>query len=328
MTISSADKRDIDLIKSMVQKKECLSVYDEVFSEERLITLLKKMRKLNFRVFMGTNDFEPTLVSTQEYINQMGYTDSIKNNGNDLKICVISDLHLGSKDDDPIIVAKVWDFCIQHGIKHILNLGDIAEGSEYLADRCRNQDDYKIERTIESQLIYLNKFVPYDKSISHHLLYGNHDLYSSDGVSIDLARLLREEYNRSDIIVCGVEDAKFSINNDYVHLFHHSFPDIIKPYLKKFEGGDENEIIFAGHSHVSKTYTGHAYDLECIPTLSHVDHHLEDFEFFTGFVVLTISFDRDLKMENIYLQRYRQDSHYLSPSCFDSHDISVRRLKK
>ena len=328
MAIGSNIKKDMDLLKEMVENKSALYLYSETFTDERLIELLKKLRKSNYRVFMGTNDFEPTIVSTNEYIKQMNYYDSIKNDGSDLKICVISDLHLGSVNDSPYLVDKAWDFCTELGIKHILNLGDIAEGSEYLADGCRKKDDYRIERTIESQINYLNKFVPYDKNISHHLLYGNHDLYSSDGVSIDLSKLMKEYVGRNDLIVCGVEDTKFPVNNDYIHLFHHSFPDIIKPYIKKFEGEAENEIILAGHSHVSKSYSGHAYELECVPTLSNVDHHLEDFEFFSGFVILTISFDNNLKMSNIYLQRYRFDNVYTKPVCFHSHDIAVRRLTK
>ena len=330
MAISSVDKKDMDIIINMVEQKKPLDMYYDMFDDARLVELLKKLRKVNYRVFLGTNDFEETLVSTNEYMKQMGYYDSITNDGSDLKICVISDLHLGSARDEIMYVEKAWEICSELGIRHILNLGDIAEGSEYLSDGCRKLEDYKheITRTLENQVAYLNKYVPNDKNITHHLLYGNHDLYSSDGISIDLSRAMKESFNRSDLIVCGVEDNKFKINNDYIHLFHHSFPDIIKPYVKKIEGSEENEIILAGHSHVSKTYSGHAYDLECIPTLSKVDHHLEDFPFFSGFVILNISFDKNLKMSNIYLQRYRFDNVYTKPVCFHSHDISVRRLTK
>lgn len=328
MTISSTDRKDMELIKGLVEKKAQLSVYHDLFSNERLTELFKKLKNCNYRVFMGQSDFDPTLVSTEEYIRQNNYYGSIKNDGRDLKICVISDLHLGSKFDEPIYAEKVWDFCKQLGIKYVLNLGDIAEGSEYLSEGCKKQEEYKIEKTIESQVEYLNKYVPYDKEIMHLLLYGNHDVYSSDGVSIDPIRVLREQFNRNDIHVIGVEDAELPINNDFVHLFHHSFPDIIKPYVRKLEGAQENEIIYAGHSHISKSYTGHAYDLECIPTLSKVDHHLDGFEFFSGFVVITISFNNDLKMQNIFLQRYRFDSIYTKPSCFHSHDTAVRRLTK
>lgn len=330
MAISSVDKRDMDLIVSMVEQKKPLDMYYDVFTDERLVELLKKLKKINYRVFLGSNDFEPTIVSTEEYIKQMNYHDAIINDGSDIKICVISDLHLGSIYDEPKYVDKTWDFCTKLGVKHILNLGDIAENSEYLSDGCRRPEDFNCEitRTLESQVKYLNKNVPFDKDIIHHLLYGNHDLYSSDGVSKDLSRAMKETYGRKDLIVCGIEDTRFRINNDYIHLFHHSFPDIIKPYVKKIEGSEENEIILAGHSHISKTYSGHAYDLECIPTLSNVDHHLDDFSFFSGFVLLTISFDENLKMNNIYLQRYRYDSVYGPPACFHSHDIAVRRLTK
>ena len=326
--ISSEDKRDMELVRRMVESKCPRSEYADLFTDDRLIEILKKLRNSDYRVFKGTNDFEETFVSTQEYLKQMNYVDAIKNNGSDIKICVISDLHLGSKFDEPIFAEKTWDLCKELGIKHILDLGDIAEGSEYITDGCKNLDEYKIDGRIESQIEYLNKYVPYDKDISHHLLYGNHDLYSSDGVSIDVIRLLREQYHRNDISICGVENATFPINNDFIHLFHCSFPDIIKPYFKRVDGSEENEIMLAGHSHISKSYSGHAFDLECIPTLSKVNHHLEGFEFYSGFVLLTISFDSNLKMNHIFLQRYRFDSIYTKPACFHSHEIAVRRLTK
>lgn len=330
MAITSTDKKDMDTIMRMVEQKSDLDQYYNAFTDERLVELLKKLKKINYRVFMGTNNFGQTMVSTQEYIKQMGYNDSITNDGSELKLCVISDLHLGSINDDPGYVDRVWEFCAKNGIHHILNLGDLAEGSEYLCDGCRKKENYKSEitRTLESQVNYLNKYVPFDKNITHHVLYGNHDLYSSDGVSIDLSKAMNEAYGRKDLMICGIEDTKFKINNDYIHLIHHSFPDMIKPYLNKLEGAQENEFILAGHSHISKTYSGHSYNLECIPTLSKDDHHLDGFVFYSGFVVLTINFNSELKMQHIRVDKYKINDYHSDFETFSPHEIAVRRLKK
>lgn len=328
--ISSQDKKDIDTIVRNIESKAPFEMYQDAFTDERLIELLKKLRSINYRVFLGKNEFGKTLVTTSDYINQMNYTGSIKTNGEDLKVCVISDLHLGSIFDEPRYVDRVWDFCTARGIHHIINLGDIIEGSEYMIDNCRNFESYRpeIQKNLESQINYLNKYVPYDENIMHYLLFGNHDLYSSSGISLDVAKELEERHNRHDIKVCGIEDTKFQVNNDYLHLFHHSFNDIIRPYVKKFEDSVENEVILSGHSHISKSYNGIGYDLESVPTLSKQDHHLSEFEFFSGFITITISFNEDLYMQNIYLERFRLDDSYNKPALFHEHNIKVRRLKK
>lgn len=325
--LTSEDKRDMAIVKDMVEKKVGLSAYYDLYSPERLTEILKKLKYCYYRVFMGSNDFEDTLVSTQEYVKQMGYTYNIQNGGQDLVLCVTADWHFGSKFDEPRFAEKTWDLCKERNIKYVLDLGDLAEGYEYIIDKAKKESEYKIEKTIESQVEYLQKYVPYDKDILHILEYGNHDCYSSNGVSLDIIRELNKVYPRSDIKVCGIEDCKLPINNDYLHLLHYSFPDVIRPYFSKLADAEETEIILAGHTHVSRGYSGHMYECECVPALSKVDHHLEGLEFFPGFIMLTISFDENLKMSNIFLQRYRFDSVYTKPSCIYSRDIEfVRRL--
>lgn len=328
--ISSQDKKDIDTIIKSIESKAPIELYYDSFTDARLVELLKKLRSINYRVFLGKNEFGKTLVTTTDYINQMNYKGSIQNNGEDLKICVISDLHLGSIFDEPRYIDRVWDFCTACGIHHIINLGDIVEGSEYMIDNSRNFESYRpeIQKNLDSQICYLNNNIPYDKNITHHLLFGNHDLYSSNGISLDVVKELEERYSRQDIKVCGIEDTKFQVNNDYLHLFHHSFNDIIRPYVKKFEDSVENEVILSGHSHISKSYNGIGYDLECVPTLSKQDHHYPGFEFFSGFIVVTISFNENLQMQNINLKRYRLDDSYNKPAFFHDHNIKVRRLIK
>ena len=325
--LTSEDKRDMATITRMVESKVDIGMYYDLYTPERLTEVLKKLKNNNYRVFMGSNDFEDTLVSTKEYIKQMGYHYNIQNGGNKLVLCVTSDWHFGSKLDEPIYAEKTWDFCRERNVRYVLDLGDLAEGSEYVIDKAKNEDEYKIERTIESQVNYLQKFVPYDKDIVHILLYGNHDLYSSNGISLDIIRELNKVYTRNDIKVCGIENCFLPINQDYLHLLHYSFPDFIKPYFSSLATAEELEIILAGHTHVSKSYSGLNYECECVPALSKVDHHLDGLEFFPGFLMLTITFDSNMKMNNIYIEKYRYYSIHQRQACIHSRDIEVvRRL--
>lgn len=321
---------EFNMLKELIEKKSPLQYVTSLYDEPELVDLLKKLRKVNYRVFLGEYNFEQALVTKQEYIKQMGYSTSINTNSNTLQILALSDLHLGSIYDTPWFLDAVFNLCKERNIKYIVDLGDLTEGEGYIEDGCRSKEYFKFDRTVESELNYLNMNVPYDKDIKHILLYGNHDLYSPDAVSKDISKLMKEIFGRKDLIVCGIEDAILPVNNDSIHLFHHSFPDIVKPYLNKLEteNPSENQIILAGHSHISRNDSGAGYDIECIPTLSRVDHHLDGFEFFTGFVILNIEFNELGQFKDVYVERYRFDSRYTKPTCFHVHHVEVTRLRK
>ena len=298
-------------------------------TEEQLTQVITRLRsRESYRTYVGHSFFDLSLCNKEEYIKQMNYNqDAIVTDNDQLRILICSDMHLCSEADRPDLIDKVWDTAAELGINHIVNLGDVTEGVEYHIHTVK-KSRIKIEPTIESQTMYLNRFIPSDKSIKHHILLGNHDLYSNDGLSNDIIKEINENYEIKDLTVSGIEDCLLPINNDHIHLIHRSYCNFVKEYLQMYEDEYENQIMFCGHAHLARTISARGYTMEYVPPLCDLPRNTRDYPFYIGFVILTLEFNSDKKIREAHIRRYRFDDCYQKPICFHNHDVVVRRLKK
>ena len=301
--------------------------YSSLSNEELLQVITRLRSREGYRTYVGHSFFEPSLCNKEEYLKQMNYADAIVTDKDTLRILICSDMHLCSEADRPDLIDKVWETAAELGINHIVNLGDVTEGVEYHVHTVK-KSKIKIEPTIESQTLYLDQFLPKDKSIKHHILLGNHDVYSNNGLSNDIIKEMNERYDRKDLIVTGIEDCLLPINNDKIHLIHRSYCNFVKEYLQMYEDSYENQIMFCGHAHLSRTISAEGYCMEYVPPLCDLPRNTRDYPFFMGFVILTLEFDNDRKIKEAHIRRYRFDETYRKPVCFHNHDVHVRRLKK
>ena len=85
---------------------------------------------------------------------------------NQIKMVLISDLHLGSLSDRLDLLNEVYNFCVKNNIHIIINAGDIIDGFMGLG----------IKKVYgEKQIDYLLRNYPFDSSILNFITLGNHD---------------------------------------------------------------------------------------------------------------------------------------------------------
>ena len=323
-------QQNISFVKKLIDSN---TPYNDILrysslSEEQLQQVIIRLRgRDDYRTYYGQSFFDTSLCNREEYIKQMNYTDSINSLKNPLRIIICSDMHLCSEKDRPDLVDKVWETAAELGIDHIVDLGDVTEGVEYHIHSIKKKP-IKVEPTMECQINYLERFLPKDDKIKHHILLGNHDLFSNDGISNDIIKEINCRFDRPDLIVSGIEDCILPINNDHIHLLHRSYCNFVKEYLQSYEDYEENQIMFCGHAHISRTISAKGYSIEYVPPLCELPRNNRDFPFYVGFIILSIEFNKDLKMKEVHIQRYRFDESYRKPVCFHSHDVHVRRLTK
>lgn len=342
-------QQNIMLVKDLV---------DENTSQERIIRatgltekqideiLIRLRARDDMRTFEGiTSFFEPSLCTRETYCKQMGYVldkpvpnlgyvsaDRIVTpNYEPVSILFCSDPHACSVDDQINLIDKMWDKAAERSIRHVINDGDLTEGTEYHIHK-HYQTKIRVEPTIDKELEYLNNFLPFDKNITHHVNQGNHDIYKNNGHSIDLVKELKDRYGRPDIVTCGIEQSIIPINNDFIHLIHRPYVSFIVPYLKKFENCEETQIMYCGHGHFPHDISCHpAYDVIFLPATCDQPrgNDAQKAKFYMGFVISTIVFDTKTGlMKYIYHEPFKYDPFFDKLIDLPPREVHVRRLTK
>ena len=299
---------------------------------EQLEEVLIKLRaRDSFRAFEGYSFFEPSLCNRDEYIKQMGYSDKITTpNFEPVSIVFCSDMHGCSVDDRPKLVDLMLNEAANRSIVHIVNNGDVTEGTEYHLSK-RGQIKIKVEPTLDAQFEYMNSFLPKDKNFKHHINQGNHDVFRTDGLSIDFVKEFKERYNRPDIISAGIEDTILPINNDFVHLLHQNYLDFIRPYLQKYENHPEKQVIFVGHGHFPHSDDTDGYYAEFLPAMCNQPrgNDLQKSKFYMGFDIVTFIFDTTTgKFSYMVIEPFIYDDFFETIKPLKPEGITLRRLKK
>lgn len=163
---------------------------------------------------------------------------------------------------------KVYNYCAKNSIKLILNLGDLLHAVQHP----------KIKRYQENMMLLeemIKKF-PFDPSINHAILGGNHDKYMLD-IGVDPLKYLSD--NRDDFINLGYNDAYVTFNSENIKQIiglHHPYcprtriniEDInaqsIINYLKEKKqqynmNNKDIYIDFFGHFHTARIDQFNAY---------------------------------------------------------------------
>lgn len=324
-------REDCEFVKRLLKNGVYLDEFVNRFgfNIDQITAMFQSFRQESYRVFIGEEAGSKILVLKDKYMKMCGYDDKIISPVNEFKIAIVSDTHFGSKNDNPRIMDKVYNFCKGEGIKDIIHLGDVVEGKEYYVKRvCKGELRYTL--TDENQLEYLNQNLPYDKGIKMHILAGNHDQFSNEGVALDIIGQLIKEYKRNDISVAGFDYRAFPVNSDFLYLNHGYIRD-----YSEYESDTDKSLILNGHSHRSKNDICHGYVVETVPTLSNIEHinnnhEAADNRFFVGFITLDISLNENKTFNTIEINRYKlTNSPYSKPKILPSPTtVEYRRFRK
>lgn len=161
------------------------------------------------------------------------------NDVQELKLMVISDLHIGNIKSDEEALNTVYNHCAKNGIHVIIICGDIIDGT---------YSQTKIIVNPEKQIEHLIKIYPFDKNIINLYSTGDHDSSISDiGMSLALALNKR----RHDICPLSTEikehqTDKIIINNNNILVSH-------KAPVFEFNHSLNCKLHLIGHNHCSKT---------------------------------------------------------------------------
>lgn len=168
-------------------------------------------------------------------------------------ICVISDTHLGTKEQQLTLINEVYKEAHRRNIKTVLHIGDVLDG-DYT--QTRKEQTYQIFlRGFDEQVGYVIDMYPHVDGITTYFIQGSHDeTHVKNGGAT--AGFWISKY-RDDMIYLGQDKATFKINNLKI-LMDHPGGGNAKSYSYKpqqaIEGltpGEKPNILLQGHYHKS-----------------------------------------------------------------------------
>ena len=171
-------------------------------------------------------------------------------NKDELNALLISDLHLGTKEERLDLLNLAYDYAIKNGIHIIINGGDLING---LTSERKNTC-----KTHLSQCEYFIENHPFVEGILNICVLGNHDIKSLNKEGINFARIL-ENY-RPDFAIAGIENGHILVKNDLINMYHPLSCDCNNTPMKK--------VVLVGHSHQYKVKIVNDNILIYIPALS------------------------------------------------------------
>lgn len=197
---------------------------------------------------------------------------------NDIKFIVISDPHLGAVYENIEYINKVYEYASKHGIKVIINTGDLIEGNCFNYDRCK--PEYK---SIKSQLEHVFYDYCYDENIDNLILLGNHDFspFIKEGVDIGNYLCIRDDFH-----ILGYKEAYLKIRDDFITLKHE-----VSKILTSVE--NQTSILnFMGHSHQYRCMYNDDSIVMKVPCLCDISSG-PTYVVNKGFIVCSLHFDSE-----------------------------------
>lgn len=273
--MNNMNKKIIELIAKNKNMREISNILN--ISEKQLYVRIKQIINYGYLLepsYSYNSDIYYNFKKENVNFDKNRVSIKMSKDNNQFRCLVISNLHIGSIDGDIKLINVVYDYAIRNGINVILNCGDIIEG-DYTSEE-------KIIKDIYSQLDYLIKNHPYDKSVNNYMIFGNHDYRSLHYNSLDISKTIHN--NRYDIIPVGYGQGFIDLKKDSIILFHQLYKDF-KPVIKN------EKVILSGHSHMMKTKLRDIFWLG-IPTLSYKSNDKTK-DVIPGFIDLNIIFSND-----------------------------------
>jgi len=238
----------ISKLKFMVDKKRsleeiCEELEIEAYEVYGIIQLLKQNGYLYDIV-----DGQPVKIKAF-YQNP----DIIKlDSENQEEICLVSDIHYGSKYDRLDIIKAIYKECEKRGISTIFCCGDLTDG--YYPNRPNHVYELRVIGA-DDTTDYVVKNHPYSKNIKFCTIGGNHDVTHQKNDGYDICRAISRQ--RDDIIYLGQDVADVQLDKLKLRLFHgkganaYALSYKAQKYLDSIPLKERPDILQLGHIHQS-----------------------------------------------------------------------------
>lgn len=198
-------------------------------------------------------DEKGTITLTKKKIKKSQYSSKDKEGLIETNLCVISDTHLGTKEQQLTLINEVYKEAHRRGIDTVLHIGDVLDG-DYT--QVRKEQTYQLFlRGFDEQVGYVIEMYPHVDGITTYFIQGSHDETHLKNGGATAGKWI--DRCRDDMVYLGQDKATFKINNLRI-LMDHPGGGNAKSYSYKpqqaIEGlnpGEKPNILLQGHYHKS-----------------------------------------------------------------------------
>ena len=248
-------------ILDLIEQEKTLN---EISSEVRLSNKQIHIRLSNLKVhgynferkFYYNGEVVYKLIKDLNVKQEVGTTIITRHSDTTFRAILLSDLHLGSIQDNIPALNAIYNYCAKEGINIILNAGDFIDGT--IGGIKRTFD-------IEEMIKYSLKNHPFDKNILNFVCLGNHDISPLEDYGLNFYTSVINK--RPDIIPLGFGKCVINIKNDQIVLKHPAGQN-----LDLSDGNERNKLILKGHKHFTKIVAdAHHNKILYLPSLSNIN---------------------------------------------------------
>lgn len=247
---------------------------------------ITKKKRLYIKQIMEDLDLqEYEVYGLIELLNKQGYSFEIiddkvikmlkgKSNAIDvpmkeeqIKFIAISDIHYGSKWDNPKLVDYAYEIAEKENCHFVINSGDIFEGDFH---NKRPEHIYEVKCLGIEQLEYVAEKYP-KSDIPTYFITGNHCATFIKTCGADIGKMLQDK--RPDLTYIGHDLGDIKINKLLIRLRHGNGGNAyakgykLQKYCETLPINDLPNMIFQGHFHYSAYFKNR--DIHCfnVPSL-------------------------------------------------------------
>jgi predicted phosphodiesterase len=234
-------------------------------SEIKLEGILQKL-ELDGYEFNDTFDANVRTISRKNSHNSVRTIKQPMNELEHIKLCIVSDTHMGNKLEQRHLLNKVYEMAHEKGIDTVLHCGDVVDG-DYRNKRPAHPYDL-FAQGASQQLDNVLYNYPKVEGITTYFITGSHDdtHYLNGGFS--MGKGISD--GREDLVWLGPDQAMFYAGNARVPiLIKHPSGGCSKAYsykpqeaINKLEETTKPKILLEGHYH--KSYCMYYNDIYAI----------------------------------------------------------------
>jgi hypothetical protein len=250
--IDPSKKRE-NLLKLIQANTKLSSIMDRLgLSKYEVLGLIKEIEAEGiYKIKDAWEDGEPIFTIEKSLIPERTIYSHAIGQTQKFTFMVISDSHLGSKNEQLTFLHYLYDEAERRGITNIYHCGDISEGFK----KSRDDHMYSLHAIgFDDQAEHIIKNYPEREGITTFFITGNHDHFHIQNGGANIGK--RIAASRKDMQYLGINTAVIQLTpNCKMELFHpqdgssYALSYSGQKYLDSLSGGDKPNIIFVGHHH-------------------------------------------------------------------------------
>ena len=254
----------VEKIKYLINKKKSLSqICEELELEDyEVIGIVELLKQDGFLA----DYIDGEIVKLKKPIKHDDVYQVPAKNG-EIKFIALSDIHYGSKWDNPYLVEYAYELAEKDNCQFITNSGDIFEGDFHGR---RPEHIYQVKALGLEQLDYVVDKYP-KSDIPTYYITGNHCATFVKTCGADIGKML--EQRRPDLKYLGHDIGDLEVGKTKIRLRHGSGGNAyakgykLQKYCETLPTNDMPNIILQGHFHYSAYFKNR--DIHCfnVPSL-------------------------------------------------------------